>query len=156
MKGQKTLMKRRGWYEADTAILTPLKASEGKSCYQENVKNPEGAKEKKGVIPIFFATDDNYLPFLAVTLQSMYENSSRDYKYEMYVLHSGVRDSYYEKIMAYNKPNFSIQFVDVSAKVKEIAKHLHMRDYYTCTTYYRVFIAEMFPQYDKALSQSRS
>ena len=126
MKGEKTLMKRRGWYEADTRILTPLKAKEGKSCYQENSKNPNGAEVKKGVVPIFFATDDNYLPFLAVTLQSMYENSSRDYTYEMYVLHSGVRDDYYEKIMAYNKPNFSVQFVDVSAKVKEIAKHLHI------------------------------
>jgi lipopolysaccharide biosynthesis glycosyltransferase len=40
--------------------------------------------------------------------------------------------------------------VDVSERVKEIAAHLHMRDYYTATTYFRVFIASMFPQYDKA------
>ena len=151
MTVEQTLMRRRGWHEADSRILTPLKADRGASCYEENVKNPDGAKVKKGVIPIFFATDDNYLPFLAVTLQSMYENSSRDYDYQMYVLHSGVRDEYYEKIMAYSKPNFSIQFVDVTSRLKEIAEHLHMRDYYTCTTYFRVFIASMFPQYDKAL-----
>ena len=148
---EKTLMKRRGWLEADAPILTPLKADCGASRYAENVQNPDGAKEKKGVIPIFFATDDNYLPFLTITLQSMYENSSRDYDYKMYVLHSGVRKEYYDAVMEYSKPHFEIEFVDVTAPLKEIAEHLHMRDYYTCTTYFRVFIAEMFPQYDKAL-----
>ena len=148
---EKTLMKRRGWLEADSAILTPLKADRGASRYAENVKNPDGAKVKKGLIPIFFATDDNYLPFLAITLQSMYENASRDYDYKMYVLHSGVSTDYYEKIMEYSKPHFEIEFVDVAEPLKEIAEHLHMRDYYTCTTYFRVFIAEMFPQFDKAL-----
>lgn len=148
---EKKLMKRQGWCEPDAKIYTPLKADRGASCYEENVRNPEGAKEKKGVVPIFFATDDNYLPYLAVTLQSMYENSSRDYDYKMYVLHSGVRDEYYNKIMEYSKPHFEIEFVDVTERLKEIAEHLHMRDYYTCTTYFRVFIASMFPQYDKAL-----
>ena len=38
------------------------------------------------VIPVFFATDDNYAPFLGVTLKSMFENASREYFYEVYVL----------------------------------------------------------------------
>ena len=50
MRKQTTWVKRRGWYEADTPILTPLKAKEGKSCYKENLKNPNGAIEKKGEI----------------------------------------------------------------------------------------------------------
>ena len=33
-------------------------------------------KKEKQVIPIFFATDDKYIPFLAVALQSLIENSS--------------------------------------------------------------------------------
>ena len=148
---EKTLMKRHGWCEAELPILTPLKADRGASRKEENVKNPDGAKNKKGTIPIFFATDDNYLPYLAVTLESMYENASRDYDYKVYVLHSGVSQDYYEKIMRYSKPHFELEFVDVTARLKEIAEHLHMRDYYTCTTYFRVFIASMFPQYDKAL-----
>ena len=110
-----------------------------------------GKVKKKGTIPLFFATDDNYLPFLAITLQSLWENSSHEYDYEMYVLHSGVRQEYEEKIMRYNKEGFTISFVDVTEKLKDIAAHLHMRDYYTCTTYFRIFIAGMFPQHDKAL-----
>ena len=53
--------------------------------------------------------------------------------------------------MHFSKEGFRVEFVDVTEPLKAISKHLHMRDYYTCTTYFRVFIAGMFPQYDKAL-----
>ena len=140
---------RRGWSEATARIDTPLKADCGASKFQENTRGEKA--NKKGIIPLFFATDDNYLPFLSITLQSLWENSSHEYDYEAYVLHSGVRQEYEEKIMRYNREGFSISFVDVTEKLKDIAAHLHMRDYYTHTTYFRVFIANMFPQYDKAL-----
>ncbi len=35
----------------------------------------------KAEVPIFFAIDDGYIPFLAVTLQSIVENASNEYKY---------------------------------------------------------------------------
>ena len=37
-------------------------------------------------IPIFFATDDNYAPFLTVSLNSLLKNASKDYFYKIYVL----------------------------------------------------------------------
>lgn len=141
--------KRRGWNEADVELLTPLKADRGASKKEENKKG--APKKKKGVVPLFFATDDNYLPFLAITLESILENSSREYDYETYVLHSGVSEEYKEKILRYDREGFRVSFVDVAEKLKAISAHLHMRDYYTCTTYFRIFIAGMFPQYDKAL-----
>ncbi len=141
---------RLGWNEADVPLTTPVKADRGASKAEENKRGE--AKEKKGIVPIFFATDNKYLPFLSITLESIWENSSREYDYEMYVLHSGVDKDYEEKILRYNeKSGFHIQFVDVTERLKEIAAHLHIRDYYSKTTYFRVFIAEMFPQYDKAL-----
>ncbi len=141
---------RRGWSESDVNHVTPLRDSVGKSKAKEN-KTKLGSSSKKGKIPIFFATDDNYLPFLAVTLESIWENSSHEYDYEIYVLHSGVSTEYESKIMRYNKEGFRLTFVDVAESLKKISTHLHMRDYYTCTTYFRIFIAGMFPQYDKAL-----
>ena len=138
--------KRRGWNEADHLIETPAIDSKGAS-----VKGKNKTGEYKGIIPLFFATDDNYLPFLAITLQSLWENSSHDYDYHVYVLHSGVRKEFEEKILHFSKPGFTVQFADVTEPLKAISAHLHMRDYYTCTTYFRIFIAQMFPQYDKAL-----
>lgn len=141
---------RKGWNEADVKNPTPWKAERGASKKAENEKSPN-PKTKKGVIPIFFATDDNYLPFLSITLESIWENSSHEYDYETYVLHSGVRKDYEEKILRYNKEGFHISFVDVTEKLEDIKENLHMRDYYTATTYFRVFIASLFPQYDKAI-----
>ena len=138
--------KRLGWNEADHLIDTPLKDGQGAS-----VKGKNKTGEYKGVIPLFFATDDNYLPFLSITLQSLWENSSHDYDYRVYVLHSGVRKDFEKKILRFSKPGFTVEFVDVTQPLKDISAHLHMRDYYTCTTYFRVFIAGMFPQYDKAI-----
>ena len=141
---------RQGWNEADVPLTTPVKADRGASKAEENKKGE--IKAKKGVVPIFFATDNKYLPFLAVTLESIWENSSHEYEYEMYVLHSGVDKEYEEKILRYNEKGcFHIQFVDVTEKLTRIASQLHIRDYYSQTTYFRIFIAEMFPQYDKAL-----
>ena len=138
---QKGSVRRRGWNEANAVICTPLKVEE------TNLEK----EEIRGSIPVFFATDDNYLPYLAVALQSLKENSSEKYRYEIYVLHSGVSEDYREKIESMQEENFSVTFVDVTEKLKDISAHLHMRDYYTCTTYFRVFIAEMFPEYDKAV-----
>ena len=141
---------RLGWNESDVPLTTPVKADRGASKAEENKRG--GVKAKKGIIPIFFATDNKYLPFLAITLESIWENSSHEYEYQMYVLNSGVDKEYEEKILRYNEREcFNIQFVDVTEKLERIAAHLHIRDYYSKTTYFRIFIAEMFPQYDKAL-----
>ena len=47
----------------------------------------------KAEVPIFFAIDDGYIPFLAVTLQSIVENASNEYKYLIKILYTNV----YEK-----------------------------------------------------------
>ena len=137
---------RLSWNRADHQIDTPLYDERGGS-----VKGKNKTGKGRGIIPLFFATDDNYLPFLSVTLQSLKENSSHDYDYKIYVLHSGVKEEFKEKILRCAEDGFEITFTDVTEPLKEISAHLHMRDYYTHTTYFRVFIAEMFPQYDKAL-----
>ena len=35
------------------------------------------------VIPIFFAVDDGYIPFLAVALESLIQNSAKGYYYSI-------------------------------------------------------------------------
>ena len=55
------------------------------------------------------------------------------------------------KIKAMSRENFEISFVDVREYLESISDRLPIRDYYSKTTYYRMFIAEMFPEYDKAV-----
>ena len=108
-------------------------------------------KTIKKEIPIFTACDDNYMPFLAVTLQSIIENAAQDYIYSFRILHSGVSSDNIQKIMNYNRGNFKIEFVDVRNALKDVMQRLHTCIYYTQTTYYRLFISNLYPQYDKVI-----
>lgn len=102
-------------------------------------------------IPIFFAIDDAYTPFLAVALQSLIDNASTDYKYLIKILHTNVQEDHVKQIKKYESKNVSIEFVDLSYYIEKVKDKLYTRDYYTNTTYFRLFLPELYPQYDKAL-----
>ena len=108
-------------------------------------------RANKNIIPIFFAVDDNYAPYLAVVLESLKQNSSKQYFYDVNVLIEELSDEHINNILAMQEDNLKITFCDVSEKVHELCSRLHLRDYYTRATYYRFFIPDMFPEYDKGL-----
>ena len=103
------------------------------------------------VIPIFFAVDDGYIPFLAVALQSLIENSSNNYYYSIKVLYTNIKEENKKRILKYEKENVKIEFVDLNYYIEEIKGKLFTRDYYTKTTYFRLFIPNLYPQYDKII-----
>ncbi len=102
-------------------------------------------------IPIFFGVDDGYCPFLAVTIQSLLDNSSPEYTYSIKVLHMDISSENKKKIAKYEQENASIEFVDLNYYIEKIKDKLYTRDYYSKTTYFRLFIPNLYPQYDKAL-----
>ena len=103
------------------------------------------------VIPIFFAVDDGYIPFLAVALQSMIENASKEYYYSIKILYTNINEENKEKIIKFESENVKIEFVDLNYYLEELQEKLYTRDYYTKTTYYRLLIPNLYPQYDKIL-----
>ena len=105
----------------------------------------------KPIIPLFFAVDDNYAKFLAITLESIFDNASKEYQYDVVVLNTGLKKKSIDLINRYNSDNVSVNFYDVRFKLQTIAQDLSIRDYYSKATYYRLFIADLFPQYKKAL-----
>lgn len=107
----------------------------------------------KKPIPIFFACDDAYIPFLAVALASLEKNASRNYYYAIKILHvnSITKANMAKIIKKYQVENFVIEFVDVAETVKQFYDKFHVRDYYSKATYYRLFIPQLYPQYKKAL-----
>ena len=102
-------------------------------------------------IPIFFACDDNFVKFTIVSLFSIKENASKENHYTVYVLHTGITSAMMEKLYELQDENFTVIFRDVTDYLYSISDKLPIRDYYSKTTYYRVFIAEMYPEYDKAI-----
>ena len=105
----------------------------------------------KRTIPIFFAVDDYYIPFLSVGLQSLIEHSSEEYEYLIKILNINVSEKNKKKIKKYEGDNINIEFVDLNYYIDKVKDKLYTRDYYTKTTYFRLFLPELYPQYDKVL-----
>ena len=103
------------------------------------------------IIPIFYACDDNFVKYTIVSLYSMIQNASVEYRYKVYVLHTEISEETQRKVQDLKNDNFSIEFVDMTDYLKSISDKLPLRDYYSKTTYYRLFIAEMYPEYNKAI-----
>ena len=102
-------------------------------------------------IPVFFAVDDIYVPFLGIALQSLIDHSSENYCYMIKILHTSINDANKAKIEKMQKDNIQIEFVDLNYYIERISDKLYTRDYYTKATYFRLFVPDLYPQFDKAL-----
>lgn len=114
-------------------------------------------KTNKSEIPVFFATDNNYVPFLAVALTSLLDNASKNYFYKIYVLTTSLKKEYVDQLTLIcedackNGAGASIEFVSMREEMEKSSGTFHLRDYYSKETYCRVFIPRFFPQYEKVL-----
>lgn len=108
-------------------------------------------KENKKVIPVFYAADENYLPYLAVAITSLKAHVSKEYEYRIHILCPGDLGENGKKIKKLETENISIRFENVANKMDRIQSFIHCRDYYTSAIYYRLFIPELFTQYKKAI-----
>ena len=105
----------------------------------------------KQIIPVFFACDDNYAPLLGTAIKSMLINASKNYFYNVHVLCTGFNEINTKKLSALQDEKSNIIFENMSDVLKTYGPRLHLRNYYSAATYYRLFIANIFAQYDKAL-----
>ena len=105
----------------------------------------------KEIIPIFYACDEGFVKYSVVSLHSMIVNADPSFHYAIHILHSGISKETQKKATALSKDGFDVKFVDVSERLHAINDILPIRDYYSNTTYFRLFISDMFPQYDKVI-----
>lgn len=108
-------------------------------------------QNQKPIIPIFFAVDDNYAPYLAVSMRSLIDNASPDYQYNIYILIDKLNEYNTAVLCSMATDNVSVETINVTKKLDAFGDMLHLRDYYTKTTYYRFFIPALFPQYERGL-----
>ncbi|MCL2027879.1 MAG: glycosyltransferase family 8 protein [Bacteroidales bacterium] len=103
-------------------------------------------KETKDIIPIVFATDDGYFPYMAVSIQSIMENADTNQTFKIYVLCQVLSDEYKQllqnQIEAYK--NFTVEYVDVS-KYFEGYEVRNLR--YTVNALFRLIIPYLFTEH---------
>ncbi len=105
-------------------------------------------------IPIFFTIDDSYAPFLAVALNSAIKNANKNRRYKAIVLHQGLNDENVQKLSSLKTDIFDIEIAPIKNNFDALDDRMSNRlrcDYFTLTIYFRLFIPEMFPQYDKGI-----
>lgn len=102
-------------------------------------------------IPIFYACDNNFFKYTMVSLTSMIANASPKLKYDVHILHTDITPENQAIAKRLETKQFSVTFDDVTNYLHSIKDKMPIRDYYSKTTYYRLFIADMFPAFKKAI-----
>ena len=111
---------------------------------------------KNEIIPIFFTIDDAYAPYLHVALISLIENASKDRNYKIIVVYQELNEENRNNLaeLVKDHPNFEMEFKYMKQSLDMITDRIENRlrsDYFTMTIYFRIFIPDMYPEYDKAI-----
>lgn len=103
---------------------------------------------------MFFTIDNGYAPFLGVALSSAIKNSSKENNYKAIILHEELSSENMSKLKNLETDNFKVEFAPMKSGLESITDRMSNRlrcDYFTLTIYFRLFIATMFPEYDKGI-----
>lgn len=106
---------------------------------------------RTSVIPVFFAVDDRYVPHLHVALRSLIDHTCASYTYRIHILYDTLSEDSRASLASLALGNVEIYFTDVTARLVSVCDKLHLRDYYSQTTYYRFFIPALFPEYERGV-----
>lgn len=110
----------------------------------------------KTIVPIFFSVNDAYSPFLATAIHSIRENASPDFRYHIHILTDDISEENRRKLSALGTDSFCIEFHPLSRllrslpAVEKLSQHC-FGAFSSLTIYFRIFIPELFPQYDKGI-----
>ena len=87
-----------------------------------------------------------------MTLTSLKENCNPKRDYALRILHTGLDpENIRRRTDSFASDGVTMEFIDITQAVEQFSGKLHTRDYYSKSTYHRLFIPDLFPGLDKAL-----
>lgn len=108
---------------------------------------------KENNVALAFASDANYVPYLATALRSVMDYARPDHNYDLVVLSQNIFSDDQDKIRAMSggAANISLRFIDVSAQVAERSADLFTSAHLSIAAYYRLFSPTIFALYPRIL-----
>ena len=108
----------------------------------------------KVTIPIFYAIDDGYAKFVAVSIKSLIMNANNNYNYDINVIYENLSEENAKKLKSLETDNVKIILTEMNQNLSMITDKLgnRLREYtFTLTIFFRLFIPVMFPKYHKCI-----
>ncbi len=108
---------------------------------------------KTDAIPVIFASNEHFAPFLGVCIQSLLEHTNLSNLYDIVVLESDFSEDSKQRLhlMVGRWANVSLRFYNPAAMLSGRKLQKNTTDHITLETYYRFLISEILPEYKKVL-----
>lgn len=110
------------------------------------------------VVPVFVTINNDYAPYAAAAIHSLFQHANAKRYYRVIILHDGLNLANRLRFRSLVTKNCAIQFKKISnnlwlkAVVKYVSKRKGMGDFFSKAVYfYRFFVPFLFPLYEKAV-----
>jgi len=105
----------------------------------------------EGSIPVCFASNEYFVPYMASMMQSIMENSNPKRRFAFYVLHADISEESMSKLQKQISvfENFTIDFVEAGKYFENYTLYVH--SCFSVEIYFRLIIPYIFEKYDKVL-----
>lgn len=102
---------------------------------------------------VAFATDHKFHYYTGVALYTLIEHSSPERRYEILILADSLTsaDSAIFTRLVEGRPNFSLRIIEMREKIAELGAENFYVGSYAIANYYRLFLHELLPEYDRVL-----
>lgn len=105
-------------------------------------------------VPVVFASNDSYVPYLAVALKSLIENTTRERNYDIIVLHADITEENQARLTRelVQAENISLRFKNVAPVYNKYKDYeLSLYAHFTVEICFRLLIQNIMPDYDKVV-----
>ena len=101
-------------------------------------------------VQIVAASNNLYVPFLSVMLQSVMDFSSPERNYSVTVLHTDIEEQNRKTLFQMMRNNFRMDFINVSKRMQNYTS-LFVSNHIKIETYFRLLLPELMPETEKVL-----
>lgn len=107
----------------------------------------------KSKVIVAFATDYKFRYYTGVALHTLIRHASPETQYEILILANSLTSSdgaIFAKLVE-DRKNFTLRILEMREKIAELGVEKFYLGNYAIAVYYRLFLHELLPQYDKVL-----
>ena len=106
-------------------------------------------------IPIFYSISDDFTKYAAVSLNSLVKHTDPNKDYTVYFLNQDLSSKHQKALSDLSSSNVHVKFFHIDNQlvqpIQNRKENFLRADFFTMSIFYRLFIPELFPEYDKVI-----